>query len=493
MSCRQERKIMGTNDTVRPRTITDEQTQQSLPLTGDLPNWLTGTYILNGPAQFDLGDQQVNHWFDGLGMLRRFTFSEGGVTYTNRMLRSNEFAYTEEHGELQHQQFGTNNRKTLSERLRSMFDTNPELTDNGVVSIGTVGKRFVAVTETSKMVEFDPESLTPMRTIKFDDNTDVLNTLAHSQYDPYRKTIVNLGNRIGRQDAYVLFERNADSTTRTKRGEIPTDRLAYVHSFGLTDQYAVIVESPLTFNKLSVVRDCPYIERFEWDDDLDTRFLVVDRQTGDRVAAPETSPFMTYHHANAFERDGELVVDLITFDDNWAVEALYLDTIRSPDEAFLNGELRRYRISLDATDTTIQGETIYPGPVAFPMINYEQYNTQPYQYLYAAGHSTQSAASFADQLVKVNLHNRTVQTWETADAYLGEPMFVPRPTGEREDDGVLLSVATYPDDEAAQLLILDAATLNERARATAPHSLPYGFHGQFYRELQPPTPPKSMT
>jgi beta,beta-carotene 9',10'-dioxygenase len=482
---------MGTDSTGRPCTTTDEQTCQSLPLTGNLPNWLTGTYILNGPAQFDLGDQQVNHWFDGLAMLRKFTFGERNVTYTNRMLRSNEFAHVTEHGELQHQQFGTTNRKTLFERIRAMFD--PQMTDNGVVSIGTVGERFVAVTETSKMVEFDPGTLTPMRTIKFDDDIDVVWSLTHSQYDPHRETIVNLGTRIGRQNAYVLLERNTDSTTRTERGEIPTERLSYVHSFGLTDQYAIIVESPLTFDMSSLVRDLPFIERFSWKDDLTTRFLVVERETGDLVAAPETSAFMTYHHANAFERDGDLIVDLIAFGDNWAIEGLYLDAIRSPDEPFPNGELRRYKITLGATDATIQGETIYSGSVVFPMINYEQRNTRPYQYVYAAGHSEQPPTSFADRLVKIDIRNRTVRTWQTGDAYLGEPTFVPQPKGEAEDDGVLLSVATYPDDEASQLLILDAATLNERARATAPHSLPYGFHGQFYRELQPPTPPKSMT
>lgn len=482
---------MSTDTPIGLRTVTDEHHNQSLSVTGTLPDWLSGSYFLNGPAQFDLGNQRVNHWFDGLAMLRKFTIENGSVTYTNRMLRSNEFAYTTEHGELRHQQFGTTNRKTLSERIRAIFD--PQMTDNGVVSIGTVGKRFVAVTETPKMVEFDPETLTPMRTIKLNDNIDVVWSLTHSQYDPHRETIVNLGTRVGRQNAYVLLERNTNSATRIERGEIPTDRLSYIHSFGLTDQYAIVVESPLTFDISSLVRDVPFIERFSWKDDLTTRFLVVNRESGDVVATPETSAFMTYHHANAFERDGDLIVDLIAFDDNWAVEGLYLDAIQSPNEPFSNGELRRYKISLGAGGATIQGETIYSGPAVFPMINYEQRNTRPYQYVYAAGHSEQPPTSFADQLVKIDIPNRTVRTWQTTDAYLGEPMFVPHPNTRAEDDGVLLTVATYPGDKAAQLIVLDAMTLDEHARATAPHPLPYGFHGQFYRELQPPTPPKSMT
>lgn len=49
---------------------------------------------------------------------------------------------------------------------------------------------------------------------------------------------------------------------------------------------------------------------------------------------------MTYHHTNVFERDGEIIVDLIGFDDDWAIEGLYLDAIRSPDEPFSSDSLR---------------------------------------------------------------------------------------------------------------------------------------------------------
>jgi carotenoid cleavage dioxygenase-like enzyme len=31
------------------------------------------------------------------------------------------------------------------------------------------------------------------------------------------------------------------------------------------------------------------------------------------------------------------------------------------------------------------------------------------------------------------------------------------------------------------LLVLDAASFTERARATVPHAIPFGFHGQFFQ------------
>ena len=41
------------------------------------------------------------------------------------------------------------------------------------------------------------------------------------------------------------------------------------------------------------------------------------------------------------------------------------------------------------------------------------------------------------------------------------------------------------DRRESFLLVLDAGTMTERARAPLPHRLPYGFHGQFYAADDP--------
>ena len=58
-------------------------------------------------------------------------------------------------------------------------------------------------------------------------------------------------------------------------------------------------------------------------------------------------------------------------------------------------------------------------------------------------------------------------------------MFVADPGAKAEDAGVLLSVVLDADQGASFLLVLDAASLDEIARAEAPHHIPFGFHGQF--------------
>jgi carotenoid cleavage dioxygenase-like enzyme len=57
---------------------------------------------------------------------------------------------------------------------------------------------------------------------------------------------------------------------------------------------------------------------------------------------------------------------------------------------------------------------------------------------------------------------------------------VPHPEGAAEDDGLVLSVVLDPDAERSFLLVLDAASFEERVRATVPHAIPFGFHGQFF-------------
>jgi beta-carotene 15,15'-monooxygenase len=84
------------------------------------------------------------------------------------------------------------------------------------------------------------------------------------------------------------------------------------------------------------------------------------------------------------------------------------------------------------------------------------------------------------EVVKVDVETGTAESFAAADWRLSEPIFVPRPDGEREDDGVLLVVALSPAAERSLLVVVDAESMTELARAPLPHALPYDFHGRFF-------------
>jgi carlactone synthase/all-trans-10'-apo-beta-carotenal 13,14-cleaving dioxygenase len=60
--------------------------------------------------------------------------------------------------------------------------------------------------------------------------------------------------------------------------------------------------------------------------------------------------------------------------------------------------------------------------------------------------------------------------------FAAEPVFVARPGGTEEDDGVLLSLVTCADGSSV-LVCLDGHSMKEMARAHLPCRVPYRFHG----------------
>ena len=63
--------------------------------------------------------------------------------------------------------------------------------------------------------------------------------------------------------------------------------------------------------------------------------------------------------------------------------------------------------------------------------------------------------------------------------YPGEPIFVASPEA-REDYGAILSVVLDAAAGSSFLLVLDATSFEEVARARAPHHIPFGFHGEHF-------------
>jgi carotenoid cleavage dioxygenase-like enzyme len=65
-------------------------------------------------------------------------------------------------------------------------------------------------------------------------------------------------------------------------------------------------------------------------------------------------------------------------------------------------------------------------------------------------------------------------------------VFVSAPDAQAEDDGVVLSVVLDAVAKHSYLLILDAKTLTEQVRATVPHVIPFGLHGQYFEDTKAP-------
>jgi carotenoid cleavage dioxygenase-like enzyme len=224
----------------------------------------------------------------------------------------------------------------------------------------------------------------------------------------------------------------------------------------------------------------PYIENFRWLPERGTRFHVFDRGSGAHVRSVTAPAFFAFHHVNAFESDGELVVDLVGYDDASVIEAFYLHRLEEPDVRIPPGTLRRYRIPLAGGE--VLAEVLSDTAIELPSLDYARMNTSP-EHTYVYGVGVRAERGFYDQLVKVDLGTRHTTTWYEPGCYPGEGVFVGRPGREAEDDGVVLSVVLDSARGTSFLLVLDASSFTEVARAELPHPVLFGYHGQFFGDL----------
>ena len=77
------------------------------------------------------------------------------------------------------------------------------------------------------------------------------------------------------------------------------------------------------------------------------------------------------------------------------------------------------------------------------------------------------------------MKTKEVLTWEVDNCHPSEPVFVPRPNAESEDDGVILSAVVGVRGQRSFLLILDGKTMKEVGRAYVPFKLANLIHGEF--------------
>lgn len=467
----------STAPTLGLTTLEHETVLDELSLSGELPGWLEGSLLRTGPAKFEVGEQRMRHWFDGLAMLHRFSIHGGRVSYGNRFLHSRSYRAADEQGRMVYGEFATDPCRSLFKRVQTLFSHGGVLPDNANVNVARLGERFIAMTETPLPVQFDPQTLEAAGVRPY--RTPGQLTTAHPHMDRASGGMVNYAAKLGARSSYRFFAIGPRETAQTKPrllGSLPVNEPAYMHSFGLTERWLVLVEFPLVVNPLALaLSGRPYIENYRWKPELGTRLTLIDRDSGQAVRGFETEACFAFHHVNAYEDDGEVVVDLCAFPDAGIIEDLYLERLRT-GKPVATAELTRFRLRL--ADRSVTRTTLSDTDIELPRINYGRCNERPYRHVWGVGGGP---GGWLERIIKLDVADGGSLTHSEPGCYPGEPVFVARPGAEREDDGVLLSVVLDADAGASMLLVLDAHDLSELARARVPHHIPFGFHGQFAR------------
>jgi carotenoid cleavage dioxygenase-like enzyme len=149
------------------RTVPEQAIPVDAQIIGEVPKWIKGCLLRNGPAMYEVGEDSYNHWFDGLGMLHSYNIEDGKVTYTSRHLRSQAFLRGEQKRGIALAEFGTpvppDPCKNIFARFFSLF-VPPERTDNCSVSVMNIKGKVYAGSDSPFFFGFDPYSLQTFQT-----------------------------------------------------------------------------------------------------------------------------------------------------------------------------------------------------------------------------------------------------------------------------------------------------------------------------------------
>ncbi|KAJ8306483.1 hypothetical protein KUTeg_017028 [Tegillarca granosa] len=249
-------------------------------------------------------------------------------------------------------------------------------------------------------------------------------------------------------------------------------------------------------------------------DTLDrTKIHIIDKKTGEEVNVAYTyqsSSCLVFHHGNAYEEDGFIVMDLCRFPDSKILNTTYLssyetDKWKETMKNFPRSNLCRFIIPLNLDEKTPKSKNLVTLPnekatavltennsvllnpefmsdIGFELctINYPKYNGVKYRYMYGCC-SEKNCDLCLGTLAKFDVETRTYKTWKEEDRYPTEPIFAPNPDGTDEDDGVILAaIHSLVPGKNPFLLILDGKTFTEKARVEFPDlRFVKDIHGMF--------------
>ncbi|KAG9352725.1 hypothetical protein JZ751_021139 [Albula glossodonta] len=407
---------------------------------------LRGLFGKNGtespePVQANIEDKTYNHWFDGMALIHSFTFKDGEAFYRSKFLRSETYKKNMGANRIVVSEFGTMIypdpcKNIFSKMFTHLCNAIPDFTDNNLINIIRYGKDYYASAEANYRKYIALNLAT-----------------AHPHYDDYGNTY-NMGTSIMSFGGpkYVIFK---------------------------------------------------------------TLIHLINRTTGKAASTKfYTDALVIFHHINAYEDEGHVVFDMITYKDSNLYNMFYLQNMAQKNEDFTQSNeqwsppvCQRFVLPLDIekdtpvgsnlvklTDTTAtavlqKDKSVYCQPdtllvgLELPGINYK-FNSKKYRYFYG---SRVEWSPHPNKLGKLDIVTRRCVEWTEEECYPSEPVFVASPGAVEEDDGVILSsVVSLNPEKPPFMLVLDAKSFTELARATISTSVHMDLHGLFVPQQEKP-------
>jgi beta-carotene 15,15'-monooxygenase/beta,beta-carotene 9',10'-dioxygenase len=478
-----------------------------------LPSYVRGTYIVSGPAQFELNEYKFQGLFDGFGRVNRFEIGDGEVCFTSNWLNTAFRTESEKRGYPAGMLFEEPSPKRPSCPLLDLMCEMAVPSDNDWVNTLQVGDKTLLLTDAPQMLELDLETLEVKGFHAWTDDKNAsigppvpdwiesmhmgtagsAHPLKRPDSEMWVDVISSMGPIPGVQKSFLdIFTFRGDVSepqARLKIASVELDQTPYLHSFGVTSNYAIL---PMN-HKMGVPNfGHPVLSGLieeHW-----AGLHLVDLNTGNVQAFgadfSEDQIFCHVHVVNSFENATGVTMDLGAYNStpfgiSGALNIPMFKDKSARDSNPVRNVVRRLHLHVSgdlAGQTTMQDFPQTPGSHSdFFRIN-PLHAGKAYCFYYATewwhdGSNYANMAIVKRDVCKGGLEDRVY--WSRPDVYPGEPMFVPADNGN-EDDGTVVFIALDGQKERTLFVTLDAKTMSELDVVELPSRIPFTAHGQFF-------------
>ncbi|MEM7701693.1 MAG: carotenoid oxygenase family protein [Pseudomonadota bacterium] len=261
------------------------------PIGGRAPSDFAGVLYRNGPAKFRRGGSSAGHWFDGDGLIRRFSIADGKANLVARFADTAKRRLETQLDRIVMPGFGTAMGSGAS--VSNNDDANAANTN-----VRLLGGELLALWEGGSATRLDPKSLATDGIKTFRDD------LRHMPFSAHPRTEADgsVWNFGGNGKVTGLWHLGADGRL-IDFAVLPLPRASYFHDFTITSRHIVIVLQPW----LQTHFGFPISTTMEWKPELGTQVLVIEKDDLSQRRIYELPAFSAFHYGDGWEEaDGTI-------------------------------------------------------------------------------------------------------------------------------------------------------------------------------------------
>lgn len=431
-------------------------------LHGRLPRELKGRLYRNGPAQFQYGDDLLEHWFDGDGMVHAISFEDGAAVHTGRFVQTPKRVFEQKHGAFMAPGFGSGGHPDFP--VASADDTNAANT-----SILVQNNNVYALWEAGSAYAIDPVSLETLGPKTWSDELAGMPFLAHPKVSPDGR-VWNLavgGSKVG---IYNI----APSGEVSDFGMIDLGFAPYIHDFAMTKNHVLILAQPWMMTRSRP----PFVNSLGWKPEESFKVFVVSKADMKVVRVSELPAFSFFHTGDAYEEsDGTIRFDVGTYKDPEFGMQGEADVIAGRYTPM--GQDRGAKLAMAVLPPSGPGR-LEQLPIGAEFLRTDdRFQGVKKRHTWAVDTAERAHAPGAQRLNHYDWGSERLASHNYGSHHIiEEHVFVPRPGSSKEGDGWMIGTTLNMAAGATEVHVLDALNLNAGPIVSyrAPYAWPLGFH-----------------